>query len=321
MRDISFSDLDLLSINILVNLYENKSATFVSHKLNVPAPKISRCLKHAREVFGNELFIRKKHGLVPNEFASQIYPIAKEIIECSKNLQKLNGMHELNPTHHFEMAAPDLISYPFPKVLLNAIKNAGKDISFNISSWTKHSIHDIISGEVDLGLCCSKMLDSIKDTDDSLNAIPLKKLNKIFLVCQNDHPILKEDINLESIAKYPFINSNIGQSELEPSPFQEYCQTQHIKLTTEMNLTGLTGLFEYLRSSQGIALLPYSSIFTMINNSQDLHVCRLSDVESERLYMQVKEPNLYLVYSDNNKDPNLRWLSSEVRDLVELFLH
>ncbi|ABZ74875.1 transcriptional regulator, LysR family [Shewanella halifaxensis HAW-EB4] len=321
MRDISFSDLDLLSINILVNLYEHKSATFVSHKLNVPAPKISRCLKHAREVFGNELFIRKKHGLVPNEFAAKVYPIAKEIIECSKNLQKLNGIHELSPTHHFEIVAPDLISYPFPKVLLNAIKNAGKEVSFNIAPWTKSSINDIINGEVDLGLCCSKMLDSIKDTDDSLNAIPLKKLNKVFLVCHHEHPILKEEITLESIAGYPFINSNMGQSELEQSPFQEFCQSQQIKLITEMNLTGLTGLFEYLRSSQGIALLPYSSIFTMINNTPDLHACRLSDVESERLYMHVKEPYLYLVYSDSNKDPNLRWLSSEVKELVELLLH
>ncbi|GIU29783.1 LysR family transcriptional regulator [Shewanella schlegeliana] len=321
MRDISLSDLDLLSINIFVNLYENKSATFVSHKLNVPAPKISRCLKHAREIFGNELFIRKKHGLVPNEFAGKVYPIAKEIVECSRCLQKLNNINELIQSRHFEILAPDLISYPFPKVLLSAIKNAGKDISFNISPWTKNSVTDIISGEADLGLCCSKMLDNIKDRDNSLNAIPLKKLNKLFLVCHHEHPILKEEITLESIAQYPFINSNMGNSEKELSPYQEFCLSQHIKLTTEMSLTGLTGLFEYLRSSQGIALLPYSSIFTMINNCPDLHACRLSDVESERLYMHVKEPNLYLVYSDNNEEPNLHWLASEVRGLVEQFLH
>lgn len=321
MRDISHSDLDLLSINIFVNLYENRSATFVSHKLNVPAPKISRCLKHAREIFGNELFIRKKHGLVPNEFAGKVYPIAKEIIECAKSLQKLNGLHEHAPIHHFEIVAPDLISYPFPKALLNAIKSAGKDMSFNISPWTKSSINNIISGEVDVGLCCSKMLDCIKETDESLNALPLKKLNKLFLLCHHEHPILKQEITLESIAQYPFINSNVGYSEQELSPFQEFCLSQHIKLITEMNLTGLTGLFEYLRSGQGLALLPYSSIFTMINSSPDLHACRLSDVESERLYMHVKEPNLYLIYNENNKDPNLRWLTSELKGLVELFLH
>lgn len=321
MKDIRFSDLDLLSINILVNLYENRSATLVSHKLNVPAPKISRCLKHAREIFGNELFIRKKHGLIPNEFAGKIYPIAKEIMECSKNLQKLYCANDTGIIRHFEISAPDFISYPFPKILLNAIKSAEKPMSFNISRWNKHSMQDIISGEVDLGLCCSKMFDKLNDTDDSISAIPLKKLNKLFLICHNQHPLLKEEITLESIAKYPFINSNIGHTELELNPLQEYCQSQHIHLETEINLTSLTGLFEYLRSSQCVTLLPYSTIFNIINNIPDLHACRLSEVETERLYMHVQTPSLYLIYRNYNQTPDHHWLSSEIKGLVENLLH
>ena len=72
--------LDILSLKILVSLYENKSATYVSKALDIPAPKISRSLKNLREIFGDELFIRRKYGLFPNEFATHLYPIAKEAI-------------------------------------------------------------------------------------------------------------------------------------------------------------------------------------------------------------------------------------------------
>ncbi|RTR38128.1 LysR family transcriptional regulator [Shewanella canadensis] len=321
MRDIAFSDLDLLSLNILVNLYESKSATSVSHKLNIPAPKISRCLKHARELFGNELFIRKKYGLVPNEFAGKIYPIAKEIVECSKSLQKLHCENSVELTHHFEIASPDLISYTFPKVLLTSIRNAGKDMSFNISTCTRKSIDSIVTGEVDIGLCCCNIIDDIKNIDENLEAIPLKKLNKLFLICHHEHPILKQEITLESIAEYPFVNVNVDDTKQKRSPFQAYCDANNIQLNTEMDLSSLSGIFEYLRSTQAVALLPYSSIYNMINSTHNLHACRISDVESERLYMQIKVPTLYLVYNKTKAEPNLQWLSTQIQGLVNTALH
>ncbi|WP_285163816.1 LysR family transcriptional regulator [Shewanella goraebulensis] len=321
MRDISYSDLDLLSINILVNLYENKSATYVSNKLNVPAPKISRCLKHAREIFGNELFIRKKYGLVPNEFAGKVYPIAKQILECSNSLQQLHGEAIADNVHNFEIVAPDLVSFPFPKMLLTSIRDAGKDVNFNISAWNKSSLEHIVSGDIDIGICCSKAIGNLESIDDNLAVLPLKKLNKLFLICDEKHPILKEEITLESIAKYPYVNSNVGDAEQKMSAFQEYCYRKQISLNTEMDLNGVSSLFEYLRQTNAVALLPYSSIYNMINTTPGLHACRLAEVESERLFMEVKAPTLYMVYNKNNHEANFQWLSEKIQGLVHSALH
>ncbi|QLE86763.1 LysR family transcriptional regulator [Shewanella sp. Scap07] len=321
MRDISFSNLDLLSINILVNLYEYKSATYVSNKLNVPAPKISRCLKHAREIFGNELFIRKKYGLIPNEFAGKVYPIAKQILECSNNLQQLNGEVLAEHVHDFEIVAPDLVSFPFPKMLLTSIRDAGKEVNFNISPWSKSSLKHIVSGDIDIGLCCCKTVANLETIDENLAIVPLEKLNKLFLICDDDHPILKEDITLESIAKYPYVNSNIGDAEQRLSTFQEYCCINNIPLNTEMDLNGVSSLFEYLRKTDAVALLPYSSIYNVINSTPGLHACQLAKVESERLYMEVKAPTLYMIYNRNNHKMNFHWLSDRLQDLVHTALH
>ncbi|MBO2613945.1 LysR family transcriptional regulator [Shewanella algae] len=133
MNHIDFEKLDILSLSILVSLYENKSATHVSKILNVPAPKISRCLKTARSIFGNELFLRKKYGLIPNEFAAKVYPIAKEIVDCAKGFNHL-GNPTLAGNKNFELVTPGLISYAYPKALMQAIKQQNKQLHINLNS-------------------------------------------------------------------------------------------------------------------------------------------------------------------------------------------
>ena len=125
MKKIDLDKLDLLTLSILVSLYENKSATHVSRILDVPASKISRCLHSARLLFGDELFIRRKYGLVPNDYAGRIYPIAKEIVDCAKNFNRLNST-SLPHSRHFELVMPGMIAHAYPRALMNSIKEHHK---------------------------------------------------------------------------------------------------------------------------------------------------------------------------------------------------
>ena len=136
MHISNMDGLDILSLKILVSLYENKSATYVSKALDIPAPKISRSLKNLREVFGDELFVRKKYGLFPNEFVTHLYPIAKQAIECTDKFQKVRAANVNHVKTHIEIAAPGLIAYAFPKALMQAIKEEQKSIHINITPWS-----------------------------------------------------------------------------------------------------------------------------------------------------------------------------------------
>lgn len=156
MHISNMDGLDILSLKILVSLYENKSATYVSKALDIPAPKISRSLKNLREVFGDELFIRKKYGLFPNEFVTHLYPIAKQTIECTEKFQKVRAANVNHVKTHVEIAAPGLIAYAFPKALMQAIKEEQKSIHINITPWSLHTTQDIINGDTTLGICCNK---------------------------------------------------------------------------------------------------------------------------------------------------------------------
>ncbi|QFU21240.1 LysR family transcriptional regulator [Shewanella eurypsychrophilus] len=316
MNSISFSNLDFLSINILVNLYEMRSVTKVSNKLNISAPKVSRCLKHTREVLGNELFIRKKHGLIPNEFTGKIYPLAKQILSCCSELQKISSGGETNnDLSHFEISAPDIISFPFPKILLSMINNDNCKLSFNISQWGRSSIDDVTSGKTDFGICSSDNYDVMISFDKNLISTPLAKLDSLYLICDHNHPLLKKEINLNSISKYPFIDCNIGSVIPNKNKFKEYCIQNNIDLNIEVEVSGAYSLFDCLRERNAITLLPFGSIYNVINSMPDLHACKLSKVETNNFYEKITPPTLYLVHNRNNKKPNLQWLADSIKNL------
>lgn len=311
--------LDILSLKILVSLYENKSATYVSKALDIPAPKISRSLKNLREVFGDELFIRRKYGLFPNEFATHLYPIAKETIQCTDKFQKAHAANTSHVKTHVEIAAPGLIAYAFPKTLMQAIKEEQKQMHINITPWSMHTTQDIINGDTTLGICCNKSTADVAAFGDKLQTTTLHQMDKVYLIASRNHPIFKREITLETIAEYPYVNTDFGNPSTNLSPYQEFCINNGIKLNTEITITSISSLFEYLGESQTISLLPYRVIYEMVSDIPELHTCQLSQLEAERLYASTEVPTIFLVQKNlpNKNNDDLAWLTGQIKKIVD----
>ncbi|MDV5247111.1 MULTISPECIES: LysR family transcriptional regulator [Shewanella] len=319
MHISNMDGLDILSLKILVSLYENKSATYVSKALDIPAPKISRSLKNLREVFGDELFIRKKYGLFPNEFVTHLYPIAKQTIECTEKFQKVRAANVNHVKTHVEIAAPGLIAYAFPKALMQAIKEEQKSIHINITPWSLHTTQDIINGDTTLGICCNKSTADVAAYGDKLQTTTLQRMGKVYLIASRNHPIFKREITLETIAEYPYVNTDLGNPSTRLSPYQEFCIKNGIKLNTEITITSISSLFEYLGESQTISLLPYRVVYEMVAEIPELHTCQLSQLEAERLYADTEAPTIFLVQKNqpNRTSEELVWLSEQIKKIVD----
>lgn len=319
MHISNLDGLDILSLKILVSLYENKSATYVSKALDIPAPKISRSLKNMREIFGDELFIRRKYGLFPNEFVSHLYPIAKEAIECTDKFYKARAANTNLVKTHVEISAPGLIAYAFPKPLMQAIKEEKKLMHINITPWSMHTTQDIINGETMLGICCNKGAADVAAFGDKLLTTALQNMDKVYLIASSNHPIFKRDITLETIAEYPYVNTDLGNSHSKLSPYQDFCLKNGITLNTEINITSISSLFEYLGESQALSLLPYRVVYEMASDTPELHTCQLSQLEAERLYAETEVPAIFLVQKNqpNNINDDLIWLNGQIKKIVD----
>ncbi|QYJ78676.1 LysR family transcriptional regulator [Shewanella acanthi] len=312
-------NLDILSLKILVALYENKSATYVSKALDISAPKISRSLKNLREVFGDDLFIRKKYGLFPNEFATHLYPIAKATVECSAKFNKVVAANACQVKSHVEIAAPGLIAYAFPKALMYAIKEEQKQMHINIMPWSVHTTKDIVNGDVTLGVCCNKSKANVDEYGDKLTTITLQPMDKLYLIASCHHPIFKREITLETIAEYPYVNTELEMPSTRLCPFQQYCLEHGIALNTEITITSISSLFEYLSESQSLSLLPYKIVFEMAADIAELHTCQLAQTEAERLYANTQAPTLFIVHKTPTSQPNpdLIWIEDKIKQVVD----
>jgi DNA-binding transcriptional LysR family regulator len=77
MTDISYlklRQLDLTLLLVFLALHRHRNATRVAAELGLTQPAISHALKRLRAVFGDELFLRRPHGLEPTAVALMLEP-------------------------------------------------------------------------------------------------------------------------------------------------------------------------------------------------------------------------------------------------------
>ena len=76
-------DLRTLDLNLLKTLdalLDERSVTRAAARLSLTQPAVSGMLTRLRDNFGDPLFIRAPHGMVPTLRAQQLAPVVKQIL-------------------------------------------------------------------------------------------------------------------------------------------------------------------------------------------------------------------------------------------------
>ncbi|GIU44712.1 LysR family transcriptional regulator [Shewanella algidipiscicola] len=325
MKNITLDSLDMLSANILVNLYEKHSASSVAIDMNIPAPKVSRCLQHARMMFNDPLFIRKKHGLEPNEFTRQLYPIVKELVQCSEHLYQLNHINAAESHAAMVIYVSDLLIAHFPQQLSAAINEAHLPISFELRSGSQAVLDDIANGLIDMAVV-SESNPSALQQDQRLSVMPLKALSHLYLLCGLEHPILQQEISLANMANYPYLSAFNQLDKAALDPFEAYCRQQkcacHLAPRDNMQTSlGFHDLYRYLADNHTLSIVPYSKVYEQSYLLPGLHVCCLSTIDTALLYADHPLPRLYLVSAKRHPSAHFDWLKQTVVALIKQEVH
>ncbi|MCL1038944.1 LysR family transcriptional regulator [Shewanella submarina] len=319
-KEIDIEKIDLLSLSILVLLYENKSATMTSKALRIPAPKISRCLKQLRDTFGNELFVRQRYGMHPNEFADQLYPIARNIIDTAKAFNRLDP-NIIKSRQDYPIAIPDAISCTMMRSLINLVHDKEHPIGISLELWNGNSINEVLNGNLSFAVSCHYSLEQLQAYSDKLDVIPIKSMENLYVLSREGHSILDSDISFERIAEYPFVYTEFGKPEERASAFQRFCLGEGIPLHTEITIRNVASLIDYLLNSDALALTSYSSLYDKFSEIPTLHSCQLAHRETRRLLDKFPCSTLFLVRQKGIRDANLDWLVDRVISLIQANLN
>ncbi|HDG1675612.1 TPA: LysR family transcriptional regulator [Kluyvera ascorbata] len=103
-------DLRTLDLNLLKTLdalLDERSVTRAAARLSLTQPAVSGMLTRLRDNFGDPLFIRAPHGMVPTLRAQQLAPVVKQILNDINMLLQPARFDPLTADFTFTLAATD----------------------------------------------------------------------------------------------------------------------------------------------------------------------------------------------------------------------
>lgn len=92
---IKLRQLDMSVLLIFLGLMRTRKAADVAGEFGLTPSSISHALRRLRDVFGDELFLRRPHGVEPTAFALHIEPHIRAAVEATE--AALRGGEEFDP--------------------------------------------------------------------------------------------------------------------------------------------------------------------------------------------------------------------------------
>ncbi len=184
-------------------------ATLVAEELGLTNSSISHALRRLRDVFGDELFLRRPHGLEPTAFARSIEPAVQSALEALQGA--LSGPAFFEPAHseaHVRLAAQDYEIATIVPALLARLRDAAPGMTLSIQALAKpDALKALEAGDVDVALGFFPELPAA-----FLSAFLLEET---YLVAAHpNHPFLQEDQGLDAYlnADHLLVSSDVTMS-------------------------------------------------------------------------------------------------------------
>ncbi|MEM1363649.1 MAG: LysR family transcriptional regulator [Pseudomonadota bacterium] len=143
--------LDLTVLLVFLGLIRTGKASDVADEMGLTNSSISHTLRRLRDVFEDELFLRRPHGLEPTSFAIQIEPDIRDAVDAIQSA--LSGPAQFDPAKAdvtFRVSASDREIATFLASSFASIVRKGPDIRLSIRSLSRaESLRDLANGSLD----------------------------------------------------------------------------------------------------------------------------------------------------------------------------
>lgn len=209
-NDIRALDLNLLKA--LDALLDEGSVTRAAQRLSLTQPAVSGMLTRLRDYFGDPLFVRTSHGMVPTLRASELSVPVKQILTDIAILLKPMQFDPMTAELTYTLVATDYALKAVVVPLIAALKQHAPRIRIAVRSVDSERMYQQLSrGEVDLALVTPQT------TPDDLHGRALYQ-EEYVCVARSHHPLA-------------------AASEMT---LEKFCEQEHILVSTEGRFMGVT---------------------------------------------------------------------------------
>ncbi|HJO94392.1 MAG TPA: LysR family transcriptional regulator [Victivallales bacterium] len=289
-------NLKNINLNLLVtlnDLLKTKNITKSAKNLHLTQPAVSTNLSHLREIFKDELLVKRGRNMVLTPKAQELTSPLKEILLSTENLLKTDN--KFNPQkgkHHFNIAATDYAEHTIIPDLLQKIKKY--DIHLTLKTIPYHKLIDISLDDFDL-ILGNYQFDNFFSTklfEESFVIVANKNHPIVNCKAKLDDYLLEKHIKVNIDKDIDFVTNALG----DPDPRDFVLSVNHI-------------------SSAIIVMEKFPYIMTMPARLANIF-CRTLNLKFNKLPFKTKLASVNLLWPKHlNNDSKNIWLRASITEL------
>ncbi|MDP5228148.1 MULTISPECIES: LysR family transcriptional regulator [Arthrobacter] len=155
--------VDLNQLRTFVVLYELRSLTATAHRLHVTQPTVSYTVRRLREQFGDDLFRREGHAMVPTARATTLFgPLQDALVKIENALSDPGDFDPMTFTGEFSLGLTSIGEQTFLPPIMEALAGASPGIQLKVERLDSDEVQDGLSrGTIDLAITVMLMADPL----------------------------------------------------------------------------------------------------------------------------------------------------------------
>ncbi|WP_394128158.1 LysR family transcriptional regulator [Vibrio hepatarius] len=209
----NLDSLDLNLLRLLKVVVETRNTSVAAEKLGISQTSVSRGMAKLRETFGDQLFIRKAHGVEPSELAEKLAEAAENMLVPFS--QVLESYQEFEPKEYTgeiviacELTLLDVFGRGVYQSLIKALPNA----RFKLVYWQHGSLQQMLDKRVDYMIHYTMF-----PLPQDIYTHHLSNI-EINLVARKDHPVLSQGSDWDEVKHLPWVkyatDSSVGKYDI-----------------------------------------------------------------------------------------------------------
>lgn len=199
--EIKIRRLDLTVLLVFLGLVREGKGTLVGQQMGLTQSSISHALKRLRDVFDDELFIRRPYGLEPTAFALALQPRIASVVETLK--EALSGPPAFEPQSSrrlLRLAAFDYEMVTILPPLVKCLRKYAPGLTMASKTAARPEIPALLStGRIDMAI------GYYWENDPDLVKAALYE-EEYLVVASQGHPALSGDISAYAAARHVVVS-------------------------------------------------------------------------------------------------------------------
>lgn len=290
--------IDLNLLVALKMLLEERNVSRAADRLALTQPTVSGMLARLRVLFGDPLFIRTQHGMVPTPRAEALGPALDQLLKDATNLVEPDGFHPETAQMEFRISANDYMQSTVLVPFIQTLRRKSPKARVAIRNQEVTNIERMLAhGELDLAVTIPEFVAP------SLRTLLLYREEYVCAVRQS-HPIRSSKVSMKRFLSFDHVLVSPSDGHFH-GPVDEALAKHDVKRRVALSVPSFLILLQILQTDDMIALVPKRLL------TRRPHALRL-------IKPPIEVPGFDVIaawHSRSQQDPAHQWLRS---NLVEV---